>query len=218
MRAPRSWMAYPQADFQAAHNCATASPQCELGIAECGRQTETMGFWSPNYFPLIPGAIRNSRPRRRPMLSSTARPSIRPASMGPQWFMRDFADKVEEAENTGVAASSEKAPPGVRRDKALRDEVHPDEAHRDKVGEDKIRRDKDKRKRKQAGAPTSRRGSPSGAEHHAELFAADRGGGSRSRTRIELGSGQGLARTGEMLSGGHLHTVRVRCKARDAFV
>jgi len=137
---------------------------------------------------------------------------------GPQWFMRDFADKVEEAENTGVAASSEKAPPGVRRDKALRDEVHRDEAHRDKVGEDKIRRDKDKRKRKQAGAPRSRRGSPSGAEHHAELFAADRGGGSRSRTRIELGSGQGLARTGEMLSGGHLHAVRVRCKARDAFI
>jgi hypothetical protein len=27
-----------------------------------------------------------------------------------------------------------------------------------------------------------------------------------------------LARTGEMLSGGHLHAVRVRCKARDAFI
>lgn len=29
---------------------------------------------------------------------------------GPQWFMRDFAVQVEEAENTGVAASSEKVP------------------------------------------------------------------------------------------------------------
>jgi hypothetical protein len=37
---------------------------------------------------------------------------------GPQWFMRDFADKVEEAENTGVAASSEKVPAEVSRDKA----------------------------------------------------------------------------------------------------
>jgi hypothetical protein len=61
---------------------------------------------------------------------------------GPQWFMRDFADKVEEAENTGVTASSEKVPAELSRDK-----VHRDEAHRDKVGRDKIRRDKDKRKR-----------------------------------------------------------------------
>ena len=42
------------------------------------------------------------------------------------------------------------------------------------------------------GAPRYRRGSRLGAEHHAELFAAERGGGSRSRTRIELGSGEGI--------------------------
>jgi len=34
------------------------------------------------------------------------------------------------------------------------------------------------------GAPKYRRGSRWGAEHHAELFAGDRGGGSRSRTRV----------------------------------
>jgi hypothetical protein len=66
---------------------------------------------------------------------------------GPQWFMRDFADKVEVAENTGVAASSEKVPAEVSRDKVHRDEIHRDEAHPDKVGQDKIRRDKDKRRR-----------------------------------------------------------------------
>ena len=41
-----------------------------------------------------------------------------------------------------AAASSEKLPAQVSRDKA-----HRDEAHRDKVGQDKIRRDQDKRKR-----------------------------------------------------------------------
>lgn len=45
-----------------------------------------------------------------------------------------------------AAASSEKLPAEVSRDKARRDKVHRDEAHRDKVGQDKIRRDQDKRK------------------------------------------------------------------------
>jgi hypothetical protein len=140
-RPDRGWRIHKPI-FKLHHNCATASPQCELGIEDCGRQTETMGFWSQNHFTLIPRRHTKFEAETATDVVIDRKTLNQTGINGPQWFMRDFADKVKASENTGVAASSEKMPAEVSRDK-----IHRDEAHRDKVGQDKIRRDKDKRRR-----------------------------------------------------------------------
>ena len=215
MRAPRSWMVYPQADFQTAHNCATAPHSANYGLwSVIGNRNQTV-FCRKNHFTAVlqPHEIRGGDGDR-----CWHRPQDPQSDLSGSCGI--FADKIiAEAENTGVAASSEMVPTEVSRDQvsrdqASRDKVHRDEAHRHKVGQSKIRRAKNRRKRPEA--PRYRRASRLGAEHHAELFAADRGGqeSNQDRARIRIGIGV----DGEVLSCSHLGTVRVCCKARDAFV
>ena len=73
---------------------------------------------------------------------------------GPQWFARDFADKVEEAgESEPVAASGGKVPAKPGHKEGSRGQA------------------------KKAGERGYRRGSELGAKHHAELCAAGASGG-----------------------------------------
>src|ERR1700731_1276092 len=72
------------------HTLRYRTPQCELRIVECDRQPKPDGFLSQKSFHGCTPATRNSRRRRRPMLASTARPSIRPAAVHARFCGQDY--------------------------------------------------------------------------------------------------------------------------------
>ena len=163
------------------------TPQCELRIVECDRQPKPGVFGRKNHFTPVPR-------RHTKFEAETAtdvgidRETVNQTCSGSCEILRTRL--LKRAKTLASRRAGEKVPTEVSRNKVSRnkvgrDKVHRDEAHRHKVGQSKIRRAKNRRKRPEA--PRYRRASRLGAEHHAELFAADRGG--RSRTRIELGSG-----------------------------